>query len=691
MPSPQLIYTCELSASELAQKENEFLISSSAKDNNNDQSPPSSTDTKALAPADITISVIPPPKESKVDSCDQQAAATLSSAVPATEDTNAKQDLQADENKTPLTIADALRYLDKVRTECKDTPQVYESFLEIMKDFKSGRIQTPEVIDRVLTLFKGNKDLIIGFNTFLPTGFKIDETSDPTNPFKVTISPTDSNSTSVPVGVQQSSSSSLSKTDERVTAVASQANQSNKKPVEFNDAIGYVAKVKTQYEDTPEVYKSFLEILQEYQKQGLKIRVVVDRILILFEGNTDLILGFNAFLPTGCKIEETSDPTNPFKLTTPETDGVPVGVQSSSSMVRAVADVASSTSTLNEPLSPADDANTEVDNDNDDEDDDGVDDGNDGYLDVGSTAPGRPKPQVEYCPVCFNIPNRAKLLTCCGISGNRMICSLCSRDWFKKHKTCPFCRKHIHRNLREHGLPDDKEAQSVIDDLEVLCPYVEEGCGWIGKRIDLIPHLKGCVIAIDPETGDRTPGSLPYADFALEEKWEPPQKDDWVNILGLRPSDIPDRRRNSRGAGSTSESGNPNANAADDETHESETESEDEATATANGIYLSHLVALTRAFEERRSRNVVGAAAAARTNTSSSGLLVSSTGTGTTPIAVTSQGNDETRVDVMEVDRQLREELVRERRVRTRMNYVFMGAFAAVIVVLILIFIKTKN
>lgn len=38
----------------------------------------------------------------------------------------------------------------------------------------SCSIDTPGVISRVSNLFKGHPDLIVGFNTFLPPGFKIE-------------------------------------------------------------------------------------------------------------------------------------------------------------------------------------------------------------------------------------------------------------------------------------------------------------------------------------------------------------------------------------------------------------------------------------------------------------------------------------------------------------------------------------
>jgi paired amphipathic helix protein Sin3a len=86
-------------------------------------------------------------------------------------------------------------------------PQVYNDFLDIMKEFKSQRyseklwftiilyyptstykasllcnflifsfqsIDTPGVISRVSNLFKGHPELIVGFNTFLPPGYKIE-------------------------------------------------------------------------------------------------------------------------------------------------------------------------------------------------------------------------------------------------------------------------------------------------------------------------------------------------------------------------------------------------------------------------------------------------------------------------------------------------------------------------------------
>ncbi|TLD26171.1 hypothetical protein E2P81_ATG07983 [Venturia nashicola] len=84
-------------------------------------------------------------------------------------------------------LNDALSYLDQVKVQFADHPDVYNRFLDIMKDFKSGAIDTPGVIERVSQLFAGNPGLIQGFNTFLPPGYKIEcGTGDDPNSIRVT-------------------------------------------------------------------------------------------------------------------------------------------------------------------------------------------------------------------------------------------------------------------------------------------------------------------------------------------------------------------------------------------------------------------------------------------------------------------------------------------------------------------------
>ncbi|KAI9668879.1 MAG: Transcriptional regulatory protein sin3 [Alyxoria varia] len=104
-------------------------------------------------------------------------------------------------------LNDALSYLDQVKIQFREEPNVYNQFLDIMKDFKSQAIDTPGVIRRVSQLFTGNPQLIQGFNTFLPPGYKIEcgNPDDPnairvTTPMGTTVSP---NGTTIPLPSSQ--------------------------------------------------------------------------------------------------------------------------------------------------------------------------------------------------------------------------------------------------------------------------------------------------------------------------------------------------------------------------------------------------------------------------------------------------------------------------------------------------------
>ncbi len=77
-----------------------------------------------------------------------------------------------------LRVEDALMYLDQVKMEFCGHPHIYNEFLDIMKTFKSQVIDTPGVICRVVTLFHGNTRLVLGFNTFLPEGYRIELPTD---------------------------------------------------------------------------------------------------------------------------------------------------------------------------------------------------------------------------------------------------------------------------------------------------------------------------------------------------------------------------------------------------------------------------------------------------------------------------------------------------------------------------------
>ena len=76
-----------------------------------------------------------------------------------------------------------------------------------------------------------------------------------------------------------------------------QGNMERRGPVEFNHAISYVNKIKNRFQDRPEIYKQFLEILQTYQREQKPIQDVYAQVTTLFDAAPDLLEDFKQFLP----------------------------------------------------------------------------------------------------------------------------------------------------------------------------------------------------------------------------------------------------------------------------------------------------------------------------------------------------------------------------------------------------------
>lgn len=64
-------------------------------------------------------------------------------------------------------LNDPLSYLDSVKVRLSEDPIIYNRFLDIMKDYRSQRIDTPYFIGSVTELFNRYPDLIQSFNIFI--------------------------------------------------------------------------------------------------------------------------------------------------------------------------------------------------------------------------------------------------------------------------------------------------------------------------------------------------------------------------------------------------------------------------------------------------------------------------------------------------------------------------------------------
>ncbi|EJT80972.1 hypothetical protein GGTG_00962 [Gaeumannomyces tritici R3-111a-1] len=301
-------------------------------------------------------------------------------------------------------LNDALSYLDQVKVQFHEKLDVYNMFLDIMKDFKCQSIDTPGVISRVSELFAGHPNLIQGFNTFLPPGYRIEcglennpnsirvttpsgstihsigtgkatqqhqqqqppqqpqvdgttgphgpasayvghaqrpgnwqplvhhsiespeaQFSAPTQPgpgaFSQSTAPAgqfDGHSpahqqrvvsqgqqpapavpgpSSVPTQMARNAQTPTPAAQQSGLNGAAGQQAGTRGPVEFNHAISYVNKIKNRFQDKPEIYKQFLEILQTYQREQKPIQDVYAQVTTLFHTAPDLLEDFKQFLP----------------------------------------------------------------------------------------------------------------------------------------------------------------------------------------------------------------------------------------------------------------------------------------------------------------------------------------------------------------------------------------------------------
>ncbi|PFH48078.1 hypothetical protein AMATHDRAFT_150621 [Amanita thiersii Skay4041] len=183
----------------------------------------------------------------------------------------------------PLNVTDALSYLDAVKMQFHDQPDVYNHFLDIMKEFKNEMIDTPGVIKRVSHLFHGHPTLIQGFNTFLPVGYRIECGTDAEDANLITVT-TPSGTTTQTTNINQRPVSP----DPRMYVSDEQA---------MEPAVQYVQKIKQRCD--PETYQQFLYILSQYHhKPGTMDEEEVSRqISRLFKDAPDLRSDFRVFMP----------------------------------------------------------------------------------------------------------------------------------------------------------------------------------------------------------------------------------------------------------------------------------------------------------------------------------------------------------------------------------------------------------
>ncbi|KAF3332747.1 Paired amphipathic helix protein Sin3-like 1 [Carex littledalei] len=209
---------------------------------------------------------------------------------------------------------DVVSFLNLVKKKFENEPEIYRQFFRMMADYKKFRTSAKCLIIEVYVLFKEHEELLEGFNQFLPREYRscedfdfedaiafvtkikvrklFEEHPDLILEYRKYLPPV------MPVnasrrlcwGVIRSVQSQPTDMPALGSAAASRSTQ-------IEDALNYLLKLKERFKDHLDTYEEFLSILKDFKNRRTDVDMTIAEVRDLLQGNHDLILGFNIFLP----------------------------------------------------------------------------------------------------------------------------------------------------------------------------------------------------------------------------------------------------------------------------------------------------------------------------------------------------------------------------------------------------------
>lgn len=74
----------------------------------------------------------------------------------------------------------------------------------------------------------------------------------------------------------------------------------------LNDALNYLDQVKSKCANQPGVYQRLLDIMKDFKNQEIDIPMVIEQVGTLLAGHSELVQGFDAFLPPGHQMKSSA-------------------------------------------------------------------------------------------------------------------------------------------------------------------------------------------------------------------------------------------------------------------------------------------------------------------------------------------------------------------------------------------------
>lgn len=202
------------------------------------------------------------------------------------------------EEVTTLAFAYVYSYLNAVRTQFSDQPNIYDDLVNMVQDFRRDTITTRELIQGAASLLWDKPALIQGFNIFLPDGYRMEcgRNSQGTDLITV-ITPTRISTRSAasyaegagePPGYPCSSTAYATTPDYQGMPPPPLPPKVLDKAL-MPHSMNFVSKIKLRF---PDKFKDFLDAL----KQNSDTRTMLAAVEVIFEEDRALFEEFKAFV-----------------------------------------------------------------------------------------------------------------------------------------------------------------------------------------------------------------------------------------------------------------------------------------------------------------------------------------------------------------------------------------------------------
>ena len=177
-----------------------------------------------------------------------------------------------------------LKYVQLVRKRFADKPEVFRTFSRLLGNTSQG-FDKFDIVSDVVNLFADHRDLVETFlRLFVPEVVRVD-----TNGGAVVLHMTEQQSVKLP--------SKHHTTDEVASDLFTSVGvDANRRP----DACAYIRRIQRVCKS--ETYRMFLTLAQSYCARMSSDVDTIHRIVVLFRKHPELVVGFQKFLPPGCKI-----------------------------------------------------------------------------------------------------------------------------------------------------------------------------------------------------------------------------------------------------------------------------------------------------------------------------------------------------------------------------------------------------